>query len=73
MSWIITKYADTNFPSGKAPIGWSVLGSYTARECGIVNETYASPIEAADDLAKLREFNPSVGYGLVEVDDDNQT
>lgn len=69
MRWIIVKYAEDFYPAGKAPISASVYGSYSARECGVTQETYTSPIEADFDLGKLKEFNPSVGYGLVEVDE----
>ena len=67
--WIIVKYAEHYYPNGKAPSDASVFGSYSAKECGVEQQSYASPIEADFDLRKLREFNPSVDYGLVEVDE----
>jgi hypothetical protein len=67
--WIIVKYATEYYPKGKAPMEASVFGTYTARECGVTQKTYTSPIEADFDLRKLMEFNPSVGYGIVEVED----
>mgnify|MGYP001596466251 CR=1 FL=1 len=67
--FIIVKYADENFPSGKASIGASRYGSATARECGIFKSFAASREEAAVDLSLMVQLNPSVGYGIVEVED----
>lgn len=64
--FIIVKYAEINFPSGKAPMFESVYGTYSAKECGVKKKHYSSRDEANSDLEKLRDFNPMVGYGIVE-------
>lgn len=65
-SFIIVKYAEDNWP-GKAPLGASIAGSYSAKQCGVVQATYDTREEAGPDLAKLKAFNPTVYYGIVEL------
>lgn len=64
--FIIVKYAETKYPKGQAPSFESVHGTFSANECGIEKKHYLSRDEALADLEKLREFNPAVGYGIVE-------
>ena len=66
--FIIVKYALDHWPTGKAPIEASVYGSYSARELGIKSTSYPSKEAAEPDLEKLMEFNPTVHYGIVEVE-----
>lgn len=70
MSYIIAKYAKDYYPDGRAPLLASIINTYTARSCGISIETYKTREAAEPDLTKLVEFNPSAGYGIVEVDAD---
>jgi len=65
--FIIVKYAETYFPDGKAPIEYSVAGSYCARTLGIKHEVYSSKEDARKDLEALQELNPAVSYGIVAV------
>jgi hypothetical protein len=65
--YIIVKYAELNFPDGKAPLSWSETRSYTARQCGIQRDSFPTKKEAEAALALMREFNPSVGYGICEA------
>lgn len=67
-SYIIVKYAEEYWPDGKAPLEASVAGSYSARACGIVQATYDTRKEAEPDLVKLKNFNPAVFYGIVELE-----
>ncbi len=67
MSFIIVKYAEDFWP-GKAPLAASVAGSYTAKECGVTQATYDTRGEAEADLIKLDAYNPSVYYGIVELE-----
>lgn len=64
--FIIVKYANQVEGDG-APISESVYGTYTANEVGVEQEIYSSIEEAQDDLAKLKEYNPTVGYGVVRL------
>jgi len=66
--YIIVKYAKTNFSNGKAPIWHSVFGTYSAVQCDIIKEVYYHFVDAQTDLDKLNNFNPSVGYGIVELE-----
>lgn len=64
--YIIVKYAEQYFPDGYAPDAYSVGGTYSAKECGIEAMYYSVRTEAEKDLKILREFNPTVGYGIVK-------
>lgn len=65
--FIIVKYAEDYYPSGFAPEVASVGGTYSAAQCGINTEVYTDKVEAERDLLRLRDFNPTVGYGIVRV------
>lgn len=64
--YIIVKYAELWYPDGKAHVQNSIFRTYSANEVGVEQSTYKTKEEAASDLAKLIEFNPMVGYGIVE-------
>lgn len=68
VEYIIVKYADQFYPNGYAPETASVGGTYSARECGIDAMKYADRTEAEHDLILLREFNPTIDYGIVKVE-----
>ena len=67
MGYIIAKYAEDYYPNGKAPAGASIKGTFTAKECGVETDVYASIEAAQADLERVVEFNPSVGYGILEA------
>lgn len=67
--FIIAKYAEQYFPNGKAPSYASVFRSHTANEVGMEKESFSSKEEAELWLERLTSFNPTVDYGVVEVDE----
>lgn len=64
--YIIVKYAEM-YLGGKAPISVSIADTYTVRELGIPRGPYTSKEEAESYLPKLNDYNPTVGYGVVEL------
>ena len=66
--FIIAKYAHEYYPSGKAGIDASIADTYTIRELGIPRGPYVTREEAEGYLPVLNEFNPAVGYGVLELD-----
>jgi len=68
MGYIIVKYADDHYPAGRAHISASVLDTYTAKQCKINTKVYETKEAAKPDLDKLTDFNPTVGYGIVEAE-----
>lgn len=64
--WIIVKYADQFFPDGKAPLDQSIFGTHTAIQQDINKPFFEDRAEAEEALKLAQEFNPGVGYGIVE-------
>ncbi|HEY5037548.1 MAG TPA: hypothetical protein VIJ93_00590 [bacterium] len=67
----IVKYAAFFFPYGKglrmiARACSATNCSYTAKKTGITQDSWQTREEAEVALAKMVEFNPSAGYGIVE-------
>ena len=70
--FIIVKYAEDHFPDGyPVHISNSVFGTYSANKCGVEKEVYISKEEAEHDLTILQDYNPAVGYGIVELWQEN--
>ncbi len=66
MGYIIVKYAKDYFPDGKAHLCNSIVGTYTAKQCGVNTEIYETKEAAQADLGKLNTYNPIARYGIVE-------
>lgn len=71
--FIIVKYAEYLYPKGKAPIKASIADTYTSRQSGIPRGPYTTREEAESYLPKLNEANPTVGYGVLELELDSST
>lgn len=73
MKYVIAKYA--SMFDGCQPINKkiaeevSIYGTYSAKMCGVTAIMYLGKVTAEKDLATLRKFNPSVDYGILEVED----
>jgi len=67
MKYIIVKYAKYHYPKGKAPLNHSIYNTYSAIQCDCNKQFYLSKEEAEKDLKFLNEYNPTVGYGIVEA------
>lgn len=65
--FIIAKYASDNYPEGRAPIEASIADTYSVRECGVERGPYVTREQAKTALDKLTRFNPSVCYGILEL------
>lgn len=66
---IIVKYAEYLYPNKKAPQNAAVHpNSFTAQGCGILQDFFSSDEEAQNALDKMNKFNPTVSYGIVEVE-----
>jgi len=68
MGYIIVKYAEDYFPDGKAHVLNSVVNTHTAKQCDVDTVVYKTKVAAKPDLDRLIDFNPSVGYGIVEAE-----
>jgi len=70
---IIVKYAEDIFPNGKAPLSAAVHpDSYSAKHCGITEDYFLDEEPALAALEKLRQFNGTVNYGIVEAISDSE-
>lgn len=66
--YIIVKYRSMMGANETAHEDASVFRTHTAVECGVDKKTYNSIEEMQSDLKKMREYNPTVDYGPIEVD-----
>ncbi len=67
--FIIVKYAQDHYPSGKAPLFAAVHpDSFTARQCNVTVTYFVDRNSAEEALSKMKEFNPAVDYGIVELE-----
>ncbi len=68
--YIIIKYRSMLPVNATAHEDDSVFRTHTAVECDVEKKVYDSKEEAYPDLLKMQDYNPTVDYGLIEVNND---
>lgn len=74
-AFIIVKYASADMrdfyyqKNYRFTQGDSAHLTFTARQVGLPMHPFSSREEAQPWLDKMIEFNPSAGYGIVEIED----